>query len=130
MTQTSDLERSFAFMAKAAHVPPFVTEHMFCDGRKWRFDFAWPEHKVAFEVEGGIWTQGRHTRGDAFNKDCEKYNAAALLGWRVFRVTETHLRDGSAFSWLRQCFHLERKVYAERESEAGQETKAAVGTKA
>lgn len=128
MARTSDLEQSFAFMAKAAKVPAFDTEYRFCETRKWRFDFAWPEHKVAFEVEGGIWTDGRHTRGAAFNADCEKYNVAALLGWRVFRVTETHLENGQAFTWLRQCFGVERLQYAEREQQASEETPPVVGT--
>lgn len=62
------------------------TEYRFCDARKWRFDFAWPESRIALEVEGGVWTGGRHTRGSGFIKDMEKYNIAAMLGWRVLRV--------------------------------------------
>lgn len=67
-------------------LPPFVTEHQFHPDRKWRFDFAWLEQKVALEVEGGMWTAGRHSRGSGVVKDIEKYNAAVLLGWRVLRV--------------------------------------------
>lgn len=63
-----------------------IVEFKFCEARKWRFDFAWPYHKVALEVEGGIWTGGRHIRGSGFVKDMEKYNTAATLGWRVLRV--------------------------------------------
>lgn len=54
--------------------------------RRWKFDFAWPELKIAVEVEGGVWSSGRHTRGAGFIADCEKYNEAARLGWRVFRM--------------------------------------------
>ncbi len=64
-----------------------VPEFRFHPTRKWRFDFAWPEHKVAMEIEGAVWVRGRHTRGSGFVKDMEKYNAAASLGWRVFRFT-------------------------------------------
>lgn len=38
-------------------------------------------------MEGGTWSQGRHTRGQGYKQDCIKYNIAALLGYRVFRFT-------------------------------------------
>lgn len=62
-------------------------EYVFCEGRRWRFDFAYPKQKVAVECEGGVWIQGRHNRGKGFINDCYKYNAAVLLGWRVLRYT-------------------------------------------
>lgn len=68
------------------HAVP-VREYKFHATRNWRFDFAWPEARVAVEIEGGVWKGGRHTRGAGFIGDCEKYNAAVLDGWRVFRLT-------------------------------------------
>jgi hypothetical protein len=63
--------------------------------RDWRFDFAWPDsaNGVAVEIEGGTWSQGRHVRGPGFRSDCEKYNAATALCWRIFRCTGGMLRD-------------------------------------
>jgi hypothetical protein len=55
--------------------------------RKWQFDFAWPEAKVAVEIEGGGWINGGHNRGVRFHKDMEKYNAAAEQGWVVLRYS-------------------------------------------
>lgn len=68
-------------------------EVQFDPKRKWRFDFtiARPGARVALEVEGGVWTNGRHTRGSGFKKDMEKYNRAAVLGWRILRVTPDEL---------------------------------------
>jgi hypothetical protein len=66
--------------------------------KDWRFDFAIPGLFIAFEVEGGTFTNGRHTRGVGFEEDCEKYNAATLLGWRVYRVTRAMIEDGRAFT--------------------------------
>jgi len=62
-------------------------EYKFHPKRRWRFDFAFPLIKIAVEIEGGVWSGGRHTRGAGFIKDMEKYNAAVLLGWRVLRYS-------------------------------------------
>lgn len=59
--------------------------------RDWRFDFAWPDRRIALEVEGGIWSAGRHVRPKGFLGDMQKYNAAAARGWLVFRVTPATL---------------------------------------
>lgn len=68
-----------------------VKEFKFHPARKWRFDYAVPEHKIALEVEGGVWTGGRHTSPKGFLGDIEKYNTATLMGWRVFRTTPDDL---------------------------------------
>ncbi len=68
-----------------------VKEFKFHPVRKWRFDYAVPEHKIALEVEGGVWTGGRHTSPKGFLGDIEKYNTATLMGWRVFRTTPDEL---------------------------------------
>ena len=68
-----------------------LTEHRFHPTRKWRFDYAWEDHRVALEVEGGVWVGGRHTSGAGFVKDMEKYNEAACLGWRIIRCQPREL---------------------------------------
>lgn len=82
-------------------VPTPEIEYAFAAPRKWRFDFAWPRQKVAVEIEGAIWTHGRHTRGSGFTKDMEKYNMAGKLGWRVFRFTPTEYKKGTAQLFMR-----------------------------
>lgn len=64
-----------------------MAEYRFYKQRRWRFDFAIPSKKIAIEIEGGVWTNGRHTRGRGYIGDMEKYNFAVLLGWRVLRFT-------------------------------------------
>ena len=71
---------------RSQNLPAPVFEHRFHKVRKWRFDLAWPGHKLALEVQGGIFTGGRHTRGAALLKEYEKLNNAAMLGWRVMFV--------------------------------------------
>jgi len=74
------------------------TEYQFCQERKWRFDvvlagLVWP---CAFEIEGGLYVQGAHVRGQHYESDMEKYNTAAALGWKVFRFTPKQVLDGTA----------------------------------
>lgn len=64
--------------------------------RRFRFDFAWPHAKVAVEIEGGTWSQGRHVSGAGYERDCVKYNLAQYLGWRVLRYTTTMVRKDPA----------------------------------
>ena len=68
--------------------------------RRWRSDFCFSD-KILVEIEGGIWTRGRHTRGSGFIKDCEKYNTAAAMGWKVFRFPAGMVEDGSAIQFLK-----------------------------
>jgi hypothetical protein len=76
---------------RSGMIPP-VAEYRFHPVRRWRFDYAWPSKFVALEVEGGIYVQGRHTRGAGFKNDMEKYNEAAAMGWRLLRFTPSELK--------------------------------------
>ena len=99
----SDLEKTLLFHIKAAGLPEPEQEYHFHPTRKWRFDFAYPDKMIGIEVEGGVWTQGRHTRGGGFTGDCEKYNEAALLGWVVLRFPNTMIQSGEALKTIEQA---------------------------
>jgi len=76
--------------------------------RRWRFDFAWPDWKLAVEIEGGVFAHGRHTRGKGYEADCEKYNAAAVLGWTVLRYTPDMLQKNPLLA-IEQCKKIIQK---------------------
>ena len=80
-----------------------VKEYKFHPKRRWRFDYAIPEHKIALEVEGGVWTGGRHIRAQGFLGDMEKYNTATLMGWRVFRTTPDDLLKMVTLNMVKQA---------------------------
>ena len=84
---------TFQQLCEQEGLPCPVREFAFHPGRRWRFDYAWPAQKVAVEVDGGAWTQGRHTRGAGFIEDQVKRNAAVLLGWRVLHCTPDRLHE-------------------------------------
>lgn len=100
----SDAEAALLFQMAAVGLPAPVSELVFAPPRRWRFDFAWPERRIAVEVEGGTWSGGRHSSGVGFERDCVKYNEAALLGWTVLRVTSNMVRDGRALEVVERAF--------------------------
>jgi hypothetical protein len=84
-----------------AGLPAPELERQVVKGRRWKFDLAYPAALVAAEVDGAVWTQGRHTRGAGFISDCQKLNAANLDGWRVYRFTREMIESGEAVETLR-----------------------------
>lgn len=78
-----------------------VKEYKFYKSRRWRFDYALPAYKIALEVEGGVWTGGRHINPKGFLGDMQKYNTATLLGWRVFRTVPDRLFSSQTISLIR-----------------------------
>jgi len=73
-------------------------EFKFALPRKYRFDFAWPERKLAVEVEGGTWINGRHNRASSIEKDMSKYNLASRMGWVILRFSTAMVVNGAAIA--------------------------------
>lgn len=90
-------EDLLAFQLRASKIS-HRREYRFHETRRWRFDFAWPERKIACEVEGGAWNGGRHTRGAGFDADLLKYGEAIRAGWQVFRCSPSMVKSGYALA--------------------------------
>ena len=103
------------FQCRAVGMLAPVCELKFHKTRRWRFDLAFRLYakpvsenslselvnlKLAIEIDGGGFVQGRHGRGLGIEKDCEKYAEAMLLGWRVLRVTPRQVKTGQALQWI------------------------------
>jgi very-short-patch-repair endonuclease len=102
---------------------PFEKEYRFAPPRRWRADFLvlavapldphrivdWAKNPVILvEIDGGAFIAGRHSRGTGVEADCEKQSAAAILGYRVIRLTPKQVEDGRGLSWIRQALGLTR----------------------
>lgn len=74
----------------------FEQEYKFHPKRKWRADFHIMGKKILVEVEGGVWSGGRHTRGKGYIGDMEKYNAAVVMGYQVLRFSTEQVKSGLA----------------------------------
>ncbi len=107
----------FLAMCKANGIPEPVPEFRFAEdiGRLWRFDYFWglltvgsrahlyEARGVALEIDGGAWSEGRHTRGQGFIDDQQKRNEAVLRGIWVLNCTPQDVEDGSVFALLRRA---------------------------
>ena len=102
-----DMLAELLLQLKITGIPaPTFTEYMFHGDRLWRSDLAWPRAMLLVEYEGGIFTGGAHTRGKHYESDCEKYNEAAILGYRVLRFTYDMVRTGLALSMIERALEL------------------------
>lgn len=113
---------------KGLKLPEPVREYRFCE-RRWKIDYAWPNYKLAVEVEGGAFSRpvicptckkpvrkklknggsyqicegGRHN-SSGFIKDMEKYNNLVLNGFQLFRFTPKQINDGDAAVMIEKWF--------------------------
>jgi hypothetical protein len=99
---------SFDRLCIAVGLPRPVAEYQFAlvVGRAWRFDWCWPNVKLAIEIDGGGFVRGRHHRHAGYMEDCIKGNEALILGWRVLHVVPEQVKDGSAFDFVRRALRL------------------------
>ena len=97
----SKAEDELIFQCRAFNLFP-EREHRFHPERKWRFDLAFPDLKLAVEVEGGLWVNGRHNRGAGFREDLHKYNSLALQGIALLRFLPEQMRSLEAIMVIKQ----------------------------
>jgi very-short-patch-repair endonuclease len=73
-----------------------VEEHQFHSKRKFRFDYAIPQLKIAIEQEGGIYNGKAHGSIKGILRDMEKYSLAASEGWLILRFTPDQIMTNYA----------------------------------
>lgn len=94
-------EETLALQLKALNIK-YEREFKFCESRKWKADFHILESKLLVEVEGGIWSGGRHTRGKGYIADMEKYNEVSKLGYTLLRFSTEQVVSGKAVREIEQ----------------------------
>ena len=95
-----------------------VKEHMFHWTRKWRFDYAIPDLKVAIEIDGAVWDYGRHNRPQGYINDMEKLNTAASMGWLVLRFTTDDRLKASTLALIMDTINLRKTDETNRDEGA------------
>lgn len=76
--------RQFEATWRLAGGPELEKEFRFCPERQWRADYRIGQWLI--ELDGGVFSRGRHVRATGFVEDCFKLNEAAILGYRVLRI--------------------------------------------
>jgi hypothetical protein len=108
MKRTSKKQPSlFALACPRFGLPTPTQEYRFHPVRKWRIDYYFEANgrRIGLEVEGGVWTGGRHTRAKGFLADIEKYNAAATLGIQIIRTTPSNLLKLETFTLVKKALY-------------------------
>ncbi len=96
--KVSKLERRFSQqLADNPDLPAHQRNYFFLPNRDLELDYAWPQVKVAVEVQGMA-----HRIKGKFKRDMEKRALALLAGWRVLEVGGDQVRSGQALEWLRE----------------------------
>ena len=114
-------------MCRDAGLPEPIPEYKFAAdrGRKFAFDWAWPESyavdapgKLALEIDGGLFGRGKkcqacgrrrvgaHSSIRQLLLDREKTNLAACMGWRVLRVQPKDVRSGKVLELIREALGI------------------------
>lgn len=101
-TKASEGEETLSLHLKASGIA-FEREFRFCSTRKWRADFHLIGKMILIEVEGGVWSNGRHTRGKGYIADMEKYNTAQNLGYKVLRFETAQVKSGMAIKAIEEA---------------------------
>jgi very-short-patch-repair endonuclease len=81
---------------RALHIGVVEREYRFEPRRRWRADFAIPKARLIVEIEGGIFSRGRHTRGVGYRNDLEKYNFCVASGFTLFRFSTQDVLEGKS----------------------------------
>ena len=96
-------------------IPEPIREHVFCPGRRFPFDLAWPgwaiclpnqvalllgpHGGIAVEIDGSV-----HRTEKRWKSDQEKFNLAVLMGWQVLHWRNAEVRSGEAIAALCKIF--------------------------
>lgn len=101
----SDAADTLYWQVNMAGLPTPHREFKFHPTRRWRFDLAFVDAGLLVDVQGATWAQGKHTRGNGYENDCEKMAEAMLMGFRVLWVTSGMVNDGRALALVERAIN-------------------------
>lgn len=100
----SDLEAALLYYLRVGGLPAPVTQYKAVEGRRFVWDFAYPDRRLLIEVQGGTWMEkSGHNTGTGLRRDYDKNNHAVLAGWRVLYFSKDMIEDLSAIEVIRKA---------------------------
>ena len=102
----SHLETTLLYLIRANELPEGIEQYRFHPTRRWKFDRAWEEKKLAVEVNGGIYAKGRHSTGKGLEGDYEKMNEAQIMGWKVLQFSGNQIENGYAILSIKRALNV------------------------
>ena len=95
----SEIEEVMWRQLVQSSLPKPLRQHLYVSGRKFRSDFAWPDRKLALEVDGGV-----HRIKSSFKSGFERGYVLLLTGWKVLHVGGEEVRNDLAIKWIQSLF--------------------------
>ena len=80
----------------------YVREAQIIPNRKFRYDFYFPEHRLCVEVQGGVWSNGAHSRPTGIKRDYEKSNLCTQYGFKLLQFDVKAVKSGEALQVTEQ----------------------------
>ena len=106
---TSQLEDLFAMQLDAAGLGGYVREAQIIPNRKFRYDFYFPEHRLCVEVQGGVWSNGAHSRPTGIKRDYEKSNLCTQYGFKLLQFDVKAVKSGEALDVTEQLINQKQE---------------------
>lgn len=98
-------------ICESMKIPVPVSEWKFHPKRKWRFDFAWPDLKLAVELHGAIFSKYRSGhQASGHIRDMEKINSAVELGWKVLQYAP-NTKLGVDYQQIKRVIDLTQSTF-------------------
>lgn len=98
-------DKVFKHIISAGYPEP-MRQMLLIPKRKFRADFYWPSLRAVLEVEGGVYTRGRHVRPSGFISDIKKYNLYAYHGYTLYRIIPQDVGNGYLDEVLEMIFGI------------------------
>jgi len=104
LTKKYAFERKLQQHCEAERLRVPVLEYKFLKDRKFRFDLAWVDLKIACEIDGMV-----HRIKKQWLSDMEKMNLARENGWSVVHVTPKMISTGQAIALIRRALNPQER---------------------
>ncbi len=98
----SEIEEMMYFQIDLSDLPRPTRQYRPLPDRNYKLDFAWPDRKIALEVDGAV-----HRIKGTFARSFEREYFLKMAGWTVLHVGGAEVRSGAALDWITNI--LERR---------------------